>query len=160
MHPVRSTDGILIQNRELILEGWAEYLQNLLNKVHTTDPGYMDYLPILTIFTKFDDPPSFDEVEKAILSLKDNNAAGPDNITAEVIKYGGCALHGRLHNFIHDCWSTKCLPQQCKNVYKQIGDRAECGNSRGISLLSVAGKVLAKIMLTRLLEHVGDLVLP
>ena len=32
--------------------------------------------------------------------------------------------------------------------------------SRGISLLSVAGRVLAKIMLTRLLEHVVDLVLP
>ena len=45
-------------------------------------------------------------------------------------------------------------------VYKQKGDRAECGNSRGTSLLSVAGNVLAKIMLTRLLEHVVDLVLP
>ena len=66
---------------------------------------------------------------------------------------------------ILDCWSAKCLPQQWKNaniflVYKQTGDRAECGNSRCISLLSVAGKVLAKIMLTHLLEHVVDLVLP
>ena len=25
LHPVRSTDGVLIKNRELILEGWAEY---------------------------------------------------------------------------------------------------------------------------------------
>ena len=32
--------------------------------------------------------------------------------------------------------------------------------SLGISLLLVAGKVLAKIMLTRLLKHVADLVLP
>ena len=103
-------------------------------------------------------------MEKAILSLKDNKAAGPDNIPAEVIKYGGCALHRRLHNFILDCWSTKCLPKQWKNaniilVYKQKGERAECGNSHGISLLSVAGKVQAKIVLTRLLEHVVDLVL-
>ena len=45
-------------------------------------------------------------------------------------------------------------------VHKQKGDRAECGNGHGISLLPVAGKVLAKIMLTRLLEHVVDLVLP
>ena len=114
---------------------------------------------------KLDDPPSFDKVEKAILSLKDNKAAGPDNIPAEVIKYGECALHRRLHNFICDCWSTKYLPQQWKNaniilVHKQKGDRVECGNSRGISLLSVAGKELAKIMLTCLLEHVVDLVLP
>ena len=165
LHPVRSTDGDLIKNKELILEIWAEYLQNLLNKVHTTDPGFLDDLPTLPIIPKLDDPPSFDEVEKAILSLKYNKSAGPDNIPAEVIKYGGCALHRRLHNFIHDCWSAKCLTLQWKNaniilVHKQKGDRAECGNSRGISLLSVAGKVLAKIMLTRLLEHMVDLVLP
>ena len=163
LHPVRSTDGVLIMNKELILERWAEYLQNLLNKVHTTDPDFLDDLPTLPIIPKLDDPPSFDEVEKDILSLKDNKAAGPDNIPVEVIKYGGCALHRRLHNFILDCWSTKCLPQQWKNaniILVQKGDRAECGNSRGISLLSVAGKVLAKIMLTRLLEHVVELVLP
>ena len=138
---------------------------NLHNKVHTTDPGFLDDLPTLPIIQKLDDPLSFDEVEKAILSLKDNKTAGPDNIPAEVIKHGGCALHRRLHNFILDSWSTKCLPQQLKNskiilAYKQKGDRAECGNSRGISLLSVAGKVLAKVMLTRFLEHVVDLVLP
>ena len=43
-------------------------------------------------------------------------------------------------------------------MHKQKGDRTECGNSRGIFLLSVAGKVLAKIMLTRLLEHVVDMI--
>ena len=160
MHPVRST-GVLIKNKELIIKRWAEYPQNLLNKVHTTDPGFLDDLPTLPIIPKLDDPPSFDEVEKAIISLKDNKAAGSDNIPPEVIKYGGCALHRRLHNFILDCWSAKCLPQQWKNaniilVYKKKGDRAECG----ISLLSVAGKVLAKVILSRLLEHVVDLVLP
>ena len=117
LHPVRSSDGVYVKNRELILEGWAEYLQNLLIKVHTTDPGCMDYLQTLPIIPKLDDPPSFDEMKKAILSLKDNNAAGPDNIPAEVIKYGGCALPRRLHNFILSCWSTKCLPQQWKNAY-------------------------------------------
>ena len=124
LHPVRSTDDGLIKNKELILERWAEYLLNLLNKVHTTDPGFLDDLPTLPIIPKLDDPPSFDEVEKAILSLKDNKTADPDNIPAEVIKYGGCALHRRLHNFMNDCWSAKCLQQQWKNaniilVYKQ-----------------------------------------
>ena len=164
LHPVRSNDGVLIKNKELILKRWAEYLQNLLNKVHTTDPGYLDDLLTLPIIPKLDEPPSFYDVQKAIFSLKDNKTADPDNIPAEVIKYGGCALHRRLHNFIFDCWSTKCLPQQWKNaniilVYKRKGDRAECGSNHGISLLFVAGKVLAKIMLTHLLVHV-DLVLP
>ena len=85
LYPVRSTDGVLIKNKELILERWAEYLQNQLNKVNTTDPGFLDDLPTLLIIQKLDDPPSFDEVEKAILSLK---ATGPDNIAAEVVVVG------------------------------------------------------------------------
>ena len=109
---VRSTDGILIKNKELILKRWTEYQQSLLNKVHTTDPGFLDDLLTLPITPNLDDPPSFDNVEKAILSPKDNMAVGPDDILAEVIKYGGCALHRRLHNFILDCCSAKCLPQQ------------------------------------------------
>ena len=72
LHPVRSTDGVLIKNKELILASRAEYLQNLLNKVHTTDPDFLDDLPTLPIIPKLDDTPSFDEVEKVILSLKDN----------------------------------------------------------------------------------------
>ena len=60
LHPVRSTDGVLIRNKELMLARWAEYLQILLNKVHSTDPGFLDDLPTLQIIPKFDDPPSFD----------------------------------------------------------------------------------------------------
>ena len=68
-HPVRSTDGVRVRNKELILAKWDEYLQNLLSKVNTTDPGFLDDLPTLPIIPKLDDPPSIDEVERAILSL-------------------------------------------------------------------------------------------
>ena len=44
-------------------------------------------------------------------------------------------------------------------AHKQSDDQAECGNICGISLLNVSNKVLAKIMLTRLVEHVVDPVL-
>ena len=112
LHPVRSTYGVRIKNRELILAGWAEHLQNLLSKVHTTDPGFLYDLSTLPIIQELDDPQSFEEA----ISLKDNKAVGPDNIPAEVIEYCGCVLHRRLHEFILDCWPAKCLPQQCKNA--------------------------------------------
>ena len=35
-----------------------------------------------------------------------------------------------------------------------------CGNSRGISLLAVAGKILARLMLSRLLKHLAENILP
>ena len=70
-----------------------------------------------------------------------------------------------LHNFIIGCWSAKCLRQQWKNaniilVRKPKGDRAECCNSCGISLPTVAGWVLGQIMHTCLLEYVVDHVMP
>ena len=89
LHPVRSTDGVLIKNKELILERWAEYQENQVNKVHSNDTGFLYYLPILPVIPKPDEQPSIDEVEKAILSLKENKTAGHDNIPAEVIQYGG-----------------------------------------------------------------------
>ena len=163
LHPVRSTYGVLIKNKELIVARWAEYLHNMLNKVHTIDPGFLNDLPTLLIIPKLDDPPSNDEVEKAFHNLKHNKIARSNNIPAEVIRHGGFALQRRLHNFILDCWSAKCPPEQWKNAniilgYKQNGNRAEYGKSRGISILSLEGKVLAKIMLTCLLDHVVDLV--
>ena len=123
-HFVRSTDGVLLKNKELILARWAEYVQILLSKVHTTDPGFLDDLPTVPITPKLDGPQSLSEIEKAILCLKGNKTAGSDNIPAEVSKYGGCALRRRLHNFIHDCWTAKCFQLQWKNakailVYKQ-----------------------------------------
>ena len=64
----------------MIHERWAEYLQNLLNNVHSTDPGFLDDLPTLPIMPKLYEPQSVEE--KAILRMKDNIAAGPDNIPA------------------------------------------------------------------------------
>ena len=69
LHPVRSTDDVLIKNKELIHERLAEYLQNLLNTVHTTDPGFLDNLPTLPIIPILDDSPFLDKVEKAILNF-------------------------------------------------------------------------------------------
>ncbi|XP_076031930.1 uncharacterized protein LOC143019834 [Oratosquilla oratoria] len=41
-------------------------------------------------------------------------------------------------------------------LYKNKGTRAACGNYRGISLLSIAGMILARVMLNRLLSSVAE----
>ena len=50
------------------------------------------------------------------------------------------------------------VPQDWKDaqsvmIFKK-GDRRICGNYRGISLLSIPGKVFARILLNRLTQHV------
>ena len=62
-------------------------------------------------------------------------------------------------------WEAGYLPQTLKDplivmLFKKKGSRAECANYRGISLLDVAGKVLARVLLVRLLNSVAELVFP
>lgn len=45
-------------------------------------------------------------------------------------------------------------------IYKNKGDRTVCDNSRGIALFSVAGKVLARVLLSSLITHVIHLAIP
>ena len=60
-----------------------------------------------------------------------------------------------LLDLFNRCLLSGTVPQDFRDaltvtIYKRKGDRAECGNHRGISLLAIAGKVLAKIVLNRL----------
>ena len=112
-----------------------------------------------------DATPTLEEIKTAIHSLKNNKAPGIDGIPGEVLKYGGDALHTRLHEMTTVMWEIERVPQQWKDariisIYKKKGDRAVCGNSRGISLLSIAGKVLAKVLLIRLNKYIVDDVCP
>ena len=57
-------------------------------------------------------------------------------------------------------WRKETIPQEFKDtctsvihLFKRKGNSQLCDNHRGISLLSVAGKVLARVLLKRLNEH-------
>ena len=90
-----------------------------------------------------------DEMVKAIKGLKDGKALGEDGILAEVWKYGGANLSNRLHRWIIKIWEEGHVTQVWKDanivtIYKK-GDRIECGNYRGISLLSAAGMIFGNM---------------
>ena len=80
------------------------------------------------------------------------------------LKYGGANLSNRLHRWIIKVLVEGHVPQAWKDVnivtiYKK-GDRTECGNYRGISLLSAAGKIFARIILNKLSSHITPEVVP
>jgi len=160
-HPVREKDGItLIKDKKDILSRWAEHLHELLNQDNPVDQSIADLLPQLPTISELDTIPSIEEISAAANNLKNNKAPGPDGIPAEIFKYGGNLLR-RLHSFINNAWASNILPTQWKAaniimIYKKKGDRAICG----ISLLSVAGKLLAHVMLIRFLTYVVDTMVP
>ena len=110
---------------------------------------------------ELDAPPNAAETDAAIKQLQTGKAPGPDGIPAEVFKAGGETLITHLTRMFQVFWVNGQLPRDFKDaniihLYKNKGDRSSCDNHRGISLLSIAGKTLARIMLNRITKHILD----
>ncbi|XP_042228725.1 uncharacterized protein LOC121870820 [Homarus americanus] len=144
--PIRSLDGTTLYKSNQMIAHWITS--------HPCRPC-----------TSYDEAPLLQEVEIAIRGLSNNKSAGSDGIPAEIYKHGAPHLTKRLHSFLLTIWATKSIPQDWKDaniitINKNKGDKAICGNSRGISILVVAGKILSKIMLSRLIQHLMENTLP
>ena len=97
--------------------------------------------------------PSAIEVEIAIEKLKMYKASGIDGIPAELIKSGGEKLREKIHRLLSLIWKQETLPNEWKEsviipIYKK-GDKMDCNNYRGISLLSTSYKILTNILVSR-----------
>ena len=57
---------------------------------------------------------------------------------------------------VHQDWIDAILV--C--LYKGKGQKSECGNYRGISLLEAVGKVFSKLLLNRLTKYICPIVIP
>ena len=70
-------------------------------------------------------------------------------------KAGVQSLMQKFTEFLCTCWEDGCLPQDLEDarivhLYKSRGDKS---NFRGISLLSIAGKILLNRLNTHLLDE-------
>ena len=106
-----------------------------------------------------------EELTKAIEPLKSRKAAGVDGIPPEIWKYGGPALHSKLHELLVYCWEQSKLPRDFRDavivtLYKNKGEKSDCSNYRGITLLSIAGKILAHVLMNRLIPAIAEDHLP
>lgn len=100
----------------------------------------------------------------AVKILSEGKAPGSDGIPAEIWKCGGEQLIDQLYKIVLKAWQEESAPRDWRDasllaIFKK-GDRTECGNYRGISLLSIAGKAFARIILNRLEKHVTHQVIP
>ena len=105
---------------------------------------------------------SFKEVEAAVSQMKNKKATGTDGVPGEVLKYGGVELLKWLHRLLGKVWDSERVPQDWKDaivvsIYKNKGPRNDCNSYRGISLLSVVGKVLGRILVNRISDYVTNI---
>ncbi|KAI8518836.1 hypothetical protein Bbelb_020930 [Branchiostoma belcheri] len=153
---VKAMDGTIPDTPEQQLERWREHFQTLHNRPAPPPSPFLDALAATAIE---DDsvptgPPTLEEVVKAIGKLKPGRAAGDDGITPELLLHGGCSLAGQLQQLFTIIWRSDTVPADWLLgvilPFWKKGPKDVCSNYRGITLLSVPGKVFANILLARL----------
>jgi len=98
----------------------------------------------------------------AIDKLKSHKSPGIDQIQAELIKAGFRTICLEIHNLITSIWKKEKLPEEWKEsiivaIHKE-GDKTDCNNCRGISLLPTTYKILSNVLLSRLTPYAEDII--
>jgi hypothetical protein len=93
--------------------------------------------------------------------LKRYTSPGSDGIPAELIQAGGELLWSEIHKFVNSIWNKEELPDQWREsiiapIHKK-GDKTDCINYRGISVLSTTYKILSSIFLSVLGSYIYKL---
>ena len=164
--PLLSADGVtLIKDKTAIRERWREHFSQLLNRPSLVDQTVLDHIPQRPIIEELDNAPSMEEVQKAIKQMSSGKAPGRDGIPAEVYKALSNEALQAFHSILTSIWEEEEIPADLRDafivsLFKNKGQRADCGNHRGISLLSIAGKILARIMLNRAVHSIAEENLP
>lgn len=97
---------------------------------------------------------TLDELRAALHEMKNNKAAGDDQIEIEARKLGGTLLHQMLCKLYNACLTSGRTPSQWDRAVITImhkkGDITNLKNDRPISLLSHLYKLFLRIIIKRI----------
>jgi hypothetical protein len=140
---VKDEKGDLIADSHSIMARWILNAHGVSDvrqaEIHTAEPLVPE--------------PSALEFEMAIEKLKSHKSPGIDQIPAEFIKAGCRTIRCAIHKLIIPIWNKEELPEGWKEsiivpIYKK-GDKTDCNNYKGISLLPTTYKILSNIRRNR-----------
>lgn len=166
--PVRSStivkeDGELTSNPEEMSQRWHEHFSKILNISSQVNQEAIETAPFHQPMHDLDDLPTEEELLAALGNLKKGKAGGRTGIMPELILYGREDLHERLLKLIQDVWRERAVVGDWRHaeivLIPKKGDLKLCDNWRGISLLDVVGKIMARIVQERL-SAIAEQLLP
>ena len=154
--PVKDKEGKPITEIQQQRNRWVEYFEELLNRPAPMNPPDIEAahtdLPIDV------NPPTTEEIRMAVRQIKNGKAAGPDNIPAEALKSDIEATTSMLYLLFKKIWEEEQVPMDWKEGHlikiPKKGDLSKCENYRGITLLSIPGKVFNRVLLNRMKDAV------
>ena len=135
--------------------GW-NILEAFWTDHHLTTPP--DILPARRDLPVNIEIPTKEEIAMSKAQTNSNKAAGPDGIPPEALKADINSTAEILHGLFAKIWREEVFPQDWKEGHlvklPMEGDLTSCNNYRGITLLSIPGKVFNRILLNRIKDAV------
>ena len=153
--------GELLSDEQRVNERWSDYFESLLNvkDEREADVPCMGIVNGIRRERPVEQKELLDikEVRMAIKKLKNGKATGVDDIAGEMIKAGGEVMAEWLVRVLNICWKEGRVPEDWRKavivpIYKGKGEKDVCNNYRGISLLSVVGKLYGRVLIERVKE--------
>ena len=110
------------------MERWVEHYSELYLRVNVVSEEALMAMESLPIMDELDSKPTLEDINQALDQLSSVKA---------------------------QCWREGEVPQDMRDanivtLYKNKGDRGDCNNYHGISLLNIVGKLFAKVVLMKL----------
>ena len=153
---IKDMNGRLLKGDEA-RKRWADHFENLLNVVEDRRAEIIAVAGVQVPMMEVENESEItkEEVERALRETKTGKAPGVDGVTAEMLKEGGVTVVEWLVRLFSICFYLSMCPVEwvlavIVPLYKGKGDVHECGNYRGISLLSVVGKVYGRVLINRI----------
>ena len=157
--PVKDTNGTVLTTSEDQKIRWKEHFEELLNRPAPQQTA--DILPAEEDLPISLEAPTMEEIKKAIRTLNNGKAAGPDGIPAEAMKAAQEVSMEVFHPLFEKIWNEEQVPSDWKEGFivklPKKGDLSQCKNYRGIMLLSTPGKIFNRIILDRMKTAVDKL---
>ncbi len=145
----------VIKSKEQLHDRWCEYFAELLNRnPPQATQAIPQHKPSLT-HNISEEPTSLDEIQKAIKCLKSGRAPGVDGLPPDLFKTDNPRPIQDLHHLYTKIWADENIPTDWQTaiiipIFKK-GEKRNCKNYRGISLLAIAYKLMEQILLNRIL---------
>ena len=125
---VKDIDGTTVLSEpDRILERWKNHFETLFNNHSTTPADLLRNSTQAPTQHWMSEPPTPDELTKAMKRMKPGKAPGPDNVPFELLNSAGPAVKSRLMELLTQIWNSDSVPPDFKNaniitIFKK-GDR-------------------------------------
>ena len=161
---IRNKEGRIVVGKDEMKEVWRGYYERLMNEEFDCNrEGLVEVEEERRGEEEESDKIVFsnEEVREAIMRMKEEKAAGPTGVVAEMFKAMGEEGVRRMTDLCNEVVKEGKIPEDWSrswmvSIYKGKGDALECGSYRGVKLLEHGLKVFERVVEARLRRDIME----